>query len=136
MQIAQVFLNGSAQAALLFDEVEEVFPLSNEAAQYVARLDATAAPPNGSASKKAWVNQVLESNVVPTIWVTNRSAEGARLPTTDHYDSALLNVESRFELPRVAQVLQARCHGTLSLNGPPPPTAPAILPWQNISPTV
>ena len=133
MQIAQVFLNGSAQAALLFDEVEEVFPLSNEAAQYVARPDATAAPPNGSVSKKAWVNQVLESNVVPTICVTNRSAEGARLPTTDHYDSALLNVESRFKITRMVQALQARGHRTLFLMGPP---APAILPWQNISPTV
>ena len=73
LQIAQVFLKGSAQAALLFDEVEDVFPpLSNEAAQWMARADATAAPPSGSVSGKAWVNQVLESNVVPTIWVTNR----------------------------------------------------------------
>ncbi len=34
LQIAQVFLKGSAQAALLFDEVEDVFPpISTEAAQ-------------------------------------------------------------------------------------------------------
>ena len=73
LQIAQVFLKGSAQAALLFDEVEDVFPpISNEAAQWMARADATAAAPSGSVSGKAWVNQVLESNVVPTIWVTNR----------------------------------------------------------------
>ena len=73
LQIAQVFLKGSAQAALLFDEVEDVFPpISNEAAQWMARADATAAAPTGSVSGKAWVNQVLESNVVPTIWVTNR----------------------------------------------------------------
>ena len=26
----------------------------------------------GSVSGKAWVNQILESNCVPTIWVTNR----------------------------------------------------------------
>ncbi|OYU46086.1 MAG: ATPase [Burkholderiales bacterium PBB4] len=73
LQIAQVFLKGSAQAALLFDEVEDVFPaLSSEALHSLARADATLAPPNGSVSGKAWVNQVLEANPVPTIWVTNR----------------------------------------------------------------
>ncbi len=73
LQIAQVFLKGSAQAALLFDEVEDVFPpISSEAAHLLARADAAAAPPSGSVSGKAWVNQILESNAVPTIWVTNR----------------------------------------------------------------
>jgi SpoVK/Ycf46/Vps4 family AAA+-type ATPase len=73
LQIAQVFLKGSAQAALLFDEVEDVFPpLSSETAHLIARADASAAPPTGSVSGKAWVNQILESNPVPTIWVTNR----------------------------------------------------------------
>ncbi|MFY8043399.1 MAG: ATP-binding protein, partial [Rhodoferax sp.] len=73
LQIAQVFLKGSAQAALLFDEVEDVFPpISTEAAHLIARADAAASPPNGSVSGKAWVNQILETNAVPTIWVTNR----------------------------------------------------------------
>lgn len=73
LQIAQVFLKDSAQAALLFDEVEDVFPpLSTEAAHYMARADAQAATPSASVSGKAWVNQILESNPVPTIWVTNR----------------------------------------------------------------
>ncbi len=73
LQIAQVFLKGSAQAALLFDEVEDVFPpISSEAAQLLARADQIAAPASGSVSGKAWVNQILESNTVPTIWVTNR----------------------------------------------------------------
>ncbi|OGB33780.1 MAG: ATPase [Burkholderiales bacterium RIFCSPLOWO2_12_FULL_61_40] len=72
LQIAQVFLKGSAQAALLFDEVEDVFPpISSETAHLLARADAVAAP-NGSVSGKAWVNQILESNIVPTLWVTNR----------------------------------------------------------------
>ena len=31
----------------------------------------------------------------------NRSADGARLPTTGHHDSTSLNVESRFEIPRM-----------------------------------
>nr|WP_315489457.1 AAA family ATPase [uncultured Rhodoferax sp.] len=219
LQIAQVFLKGSSQAALLFDEVEDVFPpISSEAAQWMARADATATPPNGSVSGKAWVNQVLESNVVPTIWVTNRieqidpafrrrfayhlelkspppgareelvrktlagvavsdafvgrlanrkgltpaqirtavrfaglactketpsdgvqaletlierqlknadlalgnrAADGVRLMAASRYDPALLNVESRFEIPRMVQALQARGHGTLCLYGPP-----------------
>jgi SpoVK/Ycf46/Vps4 family AAA+-type ATPase len=73
LQIAQVFLKGSAQAALLFDEVEDVFPpISSEAAQLLARAEQVAAPSNGSVSGKAWVNQILETNTVPTLWVTNR----------------------------------------------------------------
>jgi SpoVK/Ycf46/Vps4 family AAA+-type ATPase len=72
LQIAQVFLKGSAQAALLFDEVEDVFPpISNEAAQLLARAEQVAAPTSGSVNGKAWVNQILESNTVPTIWITN-----------------------------------------------------------------
>jgi SpoVK/Ycf46/Vps4 family AAA+-type ATPase len=73
LQIAQVFLKGSEQAALLFDEVEDVFPpISSEAAQLLARAEQVAAPGTSSVNGKAWVNQILESNAVPTIWVTNR----------------------------------------------------------------
>ena len=54
-------------------EVEDVFPpISSEAAQLMARAEQVVAPPSGSVSGKAWVNQILESNAVPTIWVTNR----------------------------------------------------------------
>ena len=215
LQIAQVFLKGSAQAALLFDEVEDVFPpLSSEVALRMARSDAAAPPPNGSVSGKAWVNQVLESNVVPTIWVTNRieqiapafrrrfayhlelkspppgareelvrktlaevpvsdafvarltrrkgltpaqirtaarfatlaspegatqavetlierqlknadlalgnrAAEGSLHDGVSRYDPALINVESRFEIARIVQALQARGHGSLCFFGPP-----------------
>ncbi len=73
LQIAQVFLKGTAQSALLFDEVEDVFPpISSEAAQFMARAEQVSAPSNGSVSGKAWVNQILESNAIPTVWVTNR----------------------------------------------------------------
>jgi hypothetical protein len=42
LQISQVFLKGSPAVALLFDEVEDVFPpISNEAAQLLARLDSS-----------------------------------------------------------------------------------------------
>jgi SpoVK/Ycf46/Vps4 family AAA+-type ATPase len=213
LQIAQVFLKGSAQAALLFDEVEDVFPpISSEAAQIMARAEQVVAPPSGSVSGKAWVNQILESNPVPTLWVTNRieqidpafrrrfayhlelkspppgareglvrkTLEGvqvsdafvARLterkgltpaqirtavrfaglahsegigterlierqlrnadqalgtrayeagarPSVTTYDLDMLNVETRFEVPRIVQALKARGHGTLCFYGAP-----------------
>ena len=73
LQIAQVFLKGSQHSALLFDEVEDVFPpISSEAAQLMARSEQLAAPASSSVNGKAWVNQILESNTVPTLWVTNR----------------------------------------------------------------
>ena len=74
LQISQVFLKASANVALLFDEVEDVFPpISADAAQLMARMDATdARGPSSSVSGKAWVNQILETNPVPVIWVTNR----------------------------------------------------------------
>ena len=75
LQIAQVFLKGATQASLLFDEVEDVFPpISVDAAQLMARQEqqAMAAAVSHSVNGKAWVNQILEANAVPTIWVTNR----------------------------------------------------------------
>ena len=212
LQIAQVFLKGSAQAALLFDEVEDVFPpISTEAAQLMARAEQVPASASGSVSGKAWVNQILESNAVPTIWVTNRieqidpafrrrfayhlelkspppgareqlvrktlegvtvseaftaklagrkgltpaqirtavrfaglamtegqsvenlierqlrnadlalgtpDALGARRSVTT-YDLGMLNVESRFEIPRIVEALKVRGHGTLCFYGAP-----------------
>ena len=75
LQIAQVFLKGAQQAALLFDEVEDVFPpISVDAAQLMARQEQQAhvGAVGHSVNGKAWVNQILEANAVPTIWVTNR----------------------------------------------------------------
>jgi SpoVK/Ycf46/Vps4 family AAA+-type ATPase len=73
LQISQVFLKGSQRVALLFDEVEDVFPpLSTDTAQLMARLESGDPPMSGSVSGKAWVNQILETNPVPVIWVTNR----------------------------------------------------------------
>jgi SpoVK/Ycf46/Vps4 family AAA+-type ATPase len=216
LQIAQVFLKGANQAALLFDEVEDVFPpISMDAAQLMARQEQIAAPAGSSSvNGKAWVNQILEQNAVPTIWVTNRIEQidpafrrrfayhlelkspppGAReqlvrktlagVPVSDafvaklterkgltpaqirtavrfaglaktsdatdifeglierqlkHADAALgntqvdskarkqvttydlqmLNVETRFELPRIVEALKARGHGTLCFYGAP-----------------
>src|SRR5882757_2500125 len=73
LQISQVFLKGSSNVALLFDEVEDVFPpISTDAAQLIARMDTGDGALSGSVSGKAWVNQILETNPVPVIWVTNR----------------------------------------------------------------
>jgi SpoVK/Ycf46/Vps4 family AAA+-type ATPase len=74
LQISQVFLKGGNNVALLFDEVEDVFPpISTDAAQVMARMDTgDGAALTGSVSGKAWVNQILETNPVPVIWVTNR----------------------------------------------------------------
>ena len=73
LQISQVFLKGGSNVALLFDEVEDVFPpISTDAAQMIARLDTGDGAVSGSVSGKAWVNQILETNPVPVIWVTNR----------------------------------------------------------------
>jgi SpoVK/Ycf46/Vps4 family AAA+-type ATPase len=213
LQIAQVFLKGSVQAALLFDEVEDVFPpISTEAAQLMARAEQVAAPASGSVSGKAWVNQILETNTVPTLWVTNRieqidpafrrrfayhlelkspppgareglvrktlegvavsdafvaklterkgltpaqirtavrfaglarvdeaateqlierqlrnadkalgrhSEERAGIPAATTYDLDMLHVESRFEIGRIVQALQARGHGSLCFYGAP-----------------
>ena len=220
MQIAQVFLKGSQEAALLFDEVEDVFPpISVDAAGLMARQEqqALAAAVSHSVNGKAWVNQILESNPVPTIWVTNRieqidpafrrrfayhleltspppgareqlvrrtldgvavsdafvaklterkgltpaqirtavrfaelahadetpggdafealierqlknsdaalgrkpdAAKGSRRPVTT-YDLGMLNVESRFEVPRIVEALKSRGHGALCFYGAP-----------------
>jgi SpoVK/Ycf46/Vps4 family AAA+-type ATPase len=76
LQIAQVFLKGAQSAALLFDEVEDVFPpISLDAAALMARADQHMLAPGGgnhSVNGKAWVNQILENNPVPTLWVTNQ----------------------------------------------------------------
>jgi SpoVK/Ycf46/Vps4 family AAA+-type ATPase len=73
LQISQVFLKGSTNVALLFDEVEDVFPpISTDAAQLMARMDTGDGALSGSVSGKAWVNQILETNPVPVIWITNR----------------------------------------------------------------
>jgi SpoVK/Ycf46/Vps4 family AAA+-type ATPase len=74
LQISQVFLKASSDVALLFDEVEDVFPhLSGDTAHLMARLDAALdTPPPMAVNGKAWVNQILESNPVPVLWITNR----------------------------------------------------------------
>ncbi|MGN5479432.1 AAA family ATPase [Cupriavidus basilensis] len=63
----QAFLRGRPRTALLFDEVEDVFPgSSRELMSLFGQEDARA-----SVNGKAWVNQTLEQNPVPVIWISN-----------------------------------------------------------------
>ena len=215
LQIAQVFLKSSPQVARMFDEVEDVFPaVSIDAANLMARQEqqAFSSAVNHSINGKAWVNQILETNPVPTIWVTNRieqidpafrrrfayhlelkspppgareqlvhkTLEGVEIskefvaklterkgltpaqirtavrfaglattenmslerlierqlknadaalgtkidndksrPTVTSYNLDMLNVETRFEIPRIVKALRDRSHGTLCFYGAP-----------------
>jgi len=68
LQVSQAFLRGREHAALLFDEVEDVFPpISEPVLNLFGADESRGAAVNG----KAWVNQTLEQNPVPTIWVSN-----------------------------------------------------------------
>lgn len=68
LQVSQAFLKGRPRAAVLFDEVEDVFPpIGQELAGLFGGEDHRAVSVNG----KAWVNQTLELNPVPTIWISN-----------------------------------------------------------------
>ena len=68
LQVSQAFLKGRPSALVLFDEVEDVFPpISEPVLNLFGSEEARGATVNG----KAWVNQTLEQNPVPTIWVSN-----------------------------------------------------------------
>ena len=68
LQVSQSFIKGRNNTVLLFDEVEDVFP-SNPSEM----LNMFLGDDNhrGSVNGKAWVNQTLENNPVPTIWISN-----------------------------------------------------------------
>jgi SpoVK/Ycf46/Vps4 family AAA+-type ATPase len=68
LQVSQAFLKGRTQTALLFDEVEDVFPTAGaELMNLFGHEDTRSQSING----KAWVNQTLEQNPIPTIWISN-----------------------------------------------------------------
>ena len=68
LQVSQSFLKGRDNTALLFDEVEDVFP-SNPSE--MLNMFLSDEQHRGSVNGKAWVNQTLENNPVPTIWISN-----------------------------------------------------------------
>ncbi|MBU6436456.1 MAG: AAA family ATPase, partial [Betaproteobacteria bacterium] len=67
LQVALAFLRGRRKVALLFDEVEDVFPPAAPDLMSLFQRDDARSSVNG----KAWVNQILESNPIPVIWITN-----------------------------------------------------------------
>lgn len=67
---SQRALYNRPDSALLFDEVEDIFP--GNGSQGLAQLLGIRRRDNtNSLNAKAWVNRVLEENRVPTIWITN-----------------------------------------------------------------
>jgi len=60
-QLAQACFERSSGALILFDEAEDVFP----GAESLSFRDAT------DGYGKAWMNRLLESNPVPTLWIVN-----------------------------------------------------------------
>ncbi len=68
LQVSQSFLKGRGNTVLLFDEVEDVFP-SNPSE--MLNMFLSNEHHRGSVNGKAWVNQTLESNPIPTIWISN-----------------------------------------------------------------
>jgi transitional endoplasmic reticulum ATPase len=62
-RVAQCFF-GKQQSMLLFDEIEDVF---ND-------CDGLFAGPSTAQKRKAWINRSLETNSIPTVWVSNSIA--------------------------------------------------------------
>jgi SpoVK/Ycf46/Vps4 family AAA+-type ATPase len=68
LQVSQAFLRGRRQAAILFDEVEDVFPPVSEA---IINIFGAEEAKGSAVQGKAWINQTLENNPVPTMWISN-----------------------------------------------------------------
>jgi transitional endoplasmic reticulum ATPase len=64
-QLAQTMLASGGQNAILFDEIEDVFPTPN--------LFFGMSPKD--TQYKAWINRTLEENPVPSFWVSNNISQ-------------------------------------------------------------
>jgi MoxR-like ATPase len=67
--LGQRILRSSDNALLMFDEIEDVFPVES---MRMALLGIEEKGGNSSAGK-AWINRALERNETPAIWVTNNA---------------------------------------------------------------
>ncbi len=65
--MAQKFLSSREDTLLLFDEVEDVLAGSGSSGRY----EIYAGNQQNNRFSKAWINQQLEHNPVPTIWICN-----------------------------------------------------------------
>lgn len=64
LRISLRFLSEDQNAILLFDEIEDVFPKEDDSSNGYSRS-------NSTHYGKAWMNQTLENNPIPVIWVSN-----------------------------------------------------------------
>lgn len=62
LQLSQKLIAHKKRCVLLFDEIEDVFP----AAEFNMFGQAIAVN-----NKKAWINNLLEGNQIPTVWISN-----------------------------------------------------------------
>ena len=62
LQLAQKLIASKKRCVLLFDEIEDVFPN----AEFNVFGQAIVAN-----NKKAWINNLLEDNPIPTVWISN-----------------------------------------------------------------
>lgn len=60
--LAQYVLKNNLNELIIFDEIEDVFP-----SPFFSMFTNS----KNSSSKKAWINRLLETNKVPTIWISN-----------------------------------------------------------------
>ena len=72
------------RAIILFDEVEEVFNDNDNAGRFIKLLRSEPQ----QHGRKGWMNQVLESNALPTIWVAN-SLSGLDPAFTRRFDMVM-----------------------------------------------
>ncbi len=63
-KLAQSALAHQGKCLMMFDEVEDVFPTDNLFSFF-------SSPRQRGNNSKAWINQLLETNPVPTFWVSN-----------------------------------------------------------------
>ncbi len=63
LQLSQKLVAGKRDSVLLFDEIEDVFPTQE--------FSFFGQPPPMQSNKKAWINNLLEENQVPTFWISN-----------------------------------------------------------------
>jgi len=71
--LAQRFLAMRPQSLLIFDEVEDVFP--REPGSMMAMLFGGGARHGKAEAGKAWVNELLETAAVPSIWIANEVSQ-------------------------------------------------------------
>lgn len=82
-QVTQRLLSARRDIVMIFDEAEDIFP--KESGHAMAEMVGDGSSLSGR--NKSWINQMLETNPVPTLWISNQ---------VRHMDKAFLR---RFMLP-------------------------------------